>query len=244
MTGATFFDFDGTLVDTFAGIIEAVQRTRAELCAPPLPPDEVRRHIGWGVAHLLAQCHPRMDSLRPDRLPLPTAPSQAAPEENERLITIFRGAYAEVLLLNARTYPGIDAVCRDLFHGGVPLAVISNKPEAFVRQMLAAMALADPFRLILGGDSLPQRKPDAAPLRHAAAHLGVAIERCVMIGDSRLDMEAARAADVPSCGVTWGLAPEEEIAKLKPTYIVRSAAELRGCLHEQLGIPLCPAGAS
>jgi len=228
---AVFFDFDGTLVDTFDGIIAGVQTWRATLNAPPLPPLEVRRHIGWGLPNLLRQTHPGADALRPDRLPHPTTPIAIPPAELEAMIRQWRQLYAAVMLRDARVYPGIGELCADLAAGGTPLAVISNKPERFVRQILAALALSDPFRVVLGGDTLPAQKPDPAPLSHAAQQLRVALEHCIMVGDGEADISVARAAGIPSCGVTWGLHSADEMRRFGPTHLAQDAQELRACLE-------------
>lgn len=226
MSAGFFFDFDGTLVDTFAGIVAAVQRLRAELSAEPLPPKEIQRHIGWGLGNLLRQCHPRLDARRPDDLPSPGQPSPISDEDLTALIPQFRRIYAGVMMIGTRVYPGIAPLCSKWGQRNVALAVISNKPERFVRQILAAIGLADPFSLVLGGDSLPARKPDPAPLQHAARLLGVSLPECVMIGDGRPDLEVARAAGIPSCGVTWGLLTEAQMREFGATHIVHTADEL------------------
>jgi phosphoglycolate phosphatase len=93
---------------------------------------------------------------------------------------------------------------------------------------MAGHGLVDPFTIVVAGDSLPVMKPDPEPLRHAARELGVAIERCVMVGDSRIDIQAARAAGVPCCAVTWGIETEADLAAYGPDAFARTAEELRG----------------
>ena len=234
MTGGVFFDFDGTLVDTFDDIIEAVQRMRAGLGGARLPTAEVRRHIGWGARNLTGQCHPRLDDLRPARLP---ADGEALPLEAAEVASAldrFRTIYQEIFLTHARPYEGIPQLLRDLARDGIDLAVISNKPERFVRQMLAGLGLVDPLRLILGGDSLPVRKPDPLPLRLAAEQMALPLERCVMVGDGPLDVAAAGLAGIPSCAVSWGLLSEEALIALGPGSLVRSVSALETWIRKTL----------
>ena len=223
---AILFDFDGTLVDTFDGIVEGVQRMRARLDAPPLPTDEIRSHIGWGLGNLVGQSHPQLDPLRPDKLPTDGGPLPLSADDLRRVIALFRAEYARVLMLNTRPYPGIPSLCRRLVSADVPLGVVSNKPERFTRQILAALGMADPFAIVLGGDSLPRKKPDPLQIHHAAEILDISAAECVMVGDSALDVQAAQAAGAISCAVTWGLTPEDDLRALRPTWIVHSTEEL------------------
>jgi phosphoglycolate phosphatase len=236
MTGGVLFDFDGTLVDTFDDIVDAVQRMRAALGAPALPDPDVHRHIGWGAPNLIGLCHPRLDDRRPDRLPRDGDPLPLAPAEVERALTLFRDAYRKGLLLRTRAYPGVADLCARLAADGLSLAVVSNKPEVFVRQVLAGLGLVDPFGLIVGGDTTRAHKPDPAMLVHAAGCLGLPLARCVMAGDGPLDLEAARAANLPCCAVTWGLTPEAELIRLGPAGLARTVGELERWLRETLRI--------
>jgi phosphoglycolate phosphatase len=234
MTGGVLFDFDGTLVDTFDDIVEAVQRMRAVYGAAPLPPIEVRRHIGWGTPGLIGQCHPRLDPLRAGGLPPDGAPLPLEAEAVAEALAHFRTAYARLMLRHARVYPGMTDLCRRLDADGLALAVASNKPEGFTRQILAALALADPFRFVIGGDTLPVRKPDPAQLRHAARELGLPLARCVMVGDGPLDIAAARAAGIPCCAVTWGIQSVEELIEQGPSGIARTEGELEQWIRDTL----------
>jgi phosphoglycolate phosphatase len=226
-----FFDFDGTLIDSRQGIIEGVQRLRAECGAGPLPPLTIQEFIGWGVRHLVAWTHPRFDPLRPDRLPPPDGEPPFAAAQLDRLVKDFRRIYGDVMLQEAVVYPGVAQLCQDLEREGASLAVISNKPERFVRQILAAFALADPFTLIIGGDTLPETKPHPRPLQVAAERMRLPLSRCMMVGDGPLDVHAAHAAAIRSCAVTWGFNDEAKLRALNPTAVAHSAAELHAWLR-------------
>lgn len=226
MSHGLLFDFDGTLVDTFDGIVAAVQRMRQRLGAARLRDEEIRPHIGWGIHNLISQSHPRLDHLRPDRLPPDGAPLPIDPHEVEHGIALFREEYAQDLIAGCCVYPGLRELCWQLARDGCGLAIVSNKPERFTRRIMAGHGLVDPFSVVVAGDSLPAMKPDPEPLRHAARALRVAIERCVMVGDSRIDVEAARAAGVPCCAVTWGIESEDKLAAYGPDALARTVGEL------------------
>ncbi len=234
MQRGILFDFDGTLVDTFDDIVEGVQRMRERLRAPRLADDQIRPHIGWGISNLIGQCHPQLDPLRPDRLPADGSPLPVDPQKIQSARDVFREEYARFLIIHTRPYPGIRSLCSRLGAEGVPLAIVSNKPELFIRRLLAALGMADPFALVLGGDSLPVLKPDPEPLHHAARTLGLPSDSCVMVGDSGLDIAAAQAAGLPSLAVTWGLWDRPTLAALKPTRLVRTAGELEACIRLHL----------
>ncbi len=230
------FDFDGTLVDTFGGIVEGVQRMRARLGAPGLPFEEAKRHIGWGVQNLAGQCHPMLDDRRPDHLPEDGGPLPLEAAALQAIVELFREEYRHCQMHQTRAYEGIPEICREYAARGIPLAIVSNKPERFVRHILAALGLADPFALVLGGDSLPTLKPDPRPLLHAIGQLGIETARCAMVGDSALDIRAAQAAQVASVAVSWGIEPAEHLRALDPTHVAESPAQLRACLREALSL--------
>lgn len=242
MQWGVLFDFDGTLVDTFDGIVAAVQRMRGCLGAPPLLDAEIRPHIGWGVHNLIGQCHPQLDPLRPNGLPPDGAPLPIAHDEVERGIALFREEYGKDLVEGCRVYPGMRELCWQLARDGFGLAIVSNKPGRFTRRIMAGHGLVDPFTVVVAGDSLPVMKPDPEPLRHAARALRVEIERCVMVGDSRIDILAAHAAGIPCCAVAWGIEPETELVALGPDRIVGAAGELREWIDRVAGCDNEPDG--
>jgi 2-phosphoglycolate phosphatase len=249
------FDFDGTLADTFGDITEAVQRMRASLGADPLPVKHVTRHIGWGAANLIRLCHPLLDPLRPDRLPRDGGeisltecgdmtlsisdgqPAMAGAPETihisaadwEAARRLNREAVDQVIAENCfqtQLYPGIRDCCRRFAAQGVILAVVSNKNETVMRQLMARLGMVDDFALALGGESLPTRKPDGGPIEFAMAELGIDRQRCVMTGDTAIDIAAARNAGVKACGVSWGLATTAELESTSPDFLAHSVDEM------------------
>jgi phosphoglycolate phosphatase len=232
MTGGLLFDFDGTLVDTFDDIVEGVQRARRALDARPLEPPEIRRHIGWGARRLIGLCHPRLDPLRPERLPDADTALPIPVDELDAALALFRRHYADVLLRCTRAYPGVPEMCAALARDGFSLAVISNKPERFVRQVMAGLALTDPFRLVVGCETAGRAKPDPAPIVYALERLDLPAQRCIMIGDGRQDLLAAQAAGVTGAAVAWGLVPAAELIPLGPAYLARTVPELETWLRK------------
>lgn len=123
-------------------------------------------------------------------------------------------------------YPGIRDCCARFAAQGVVLAVVSNKNETVMRRLMARLAIVDDFALALGGETLPTRKPDPGPIEFAIAELGIDRRRCVMIGDTAIDVAAARNAGVKACAVSWGLASAQELADTHPDYLANSVREM------------------
>ncbi len=109
---------------------------------------------------------------------------------------------------------------------GYRLAIVTNKPFAFVEPILEGLKLTGLFELILGGDSLTQKKPDPMPLLHVCTTLGVAVEACVMVGDSKNDILAANACSMQSLGVTYGYNYGEDINSYNPDVVVDDFADI------------------
>ena len=126
----------------------------------------------------------------------------------------------------SRVYPGVRGGLAALHARGAALACITNKPHAPAVDLLAHLELLDSFELVLGGDSLPRRKPDPLPLLHACSELGVAVEHSVFIGDSINDVEAARAAGMRVACVSYGYNHGRDISETAPDAIIDSLDEL------------------
>lgn len=179
---AAVFDLDGTLVDT-APDIRAVANAvlAAERLGPPLTMAETRGFVGDGTAVFV------------ERMLLARA-GVAEPARAARALARFLALYDDAVVLS-RPYPGAAAALVRLEGAGFALALCTNKPERPARALLAHLGLARHFALVVGGDSLPARKPDPAPLRHAVAALGAGV--AALVGDSEVDAATAAAAGLP-----------------------------------------------
>ena len=185
---AVIFDLDGTLVDSAADIAEAVNRLFDALDLPRVAPALVRGWIGDGVSALVAT------ALAHHHSPVPLA--QALP--------LFMHGYHACLLRSPQLYPGVVPALQALQQAAVPMAICTNKPVDLVPPLLAHLGIDGYFPVIIGGGSLPQRKPHPAPLLATAAGLGVVAAQCLMVGDSGTDHAAAVAAAMPVALVRYG----------------------------------------
>ena len=185
---ALIFDLDGTLVDSLPGIATALNAA-LDACGWPVHPEpSVRGFIGDGVIMLARRA----------------APPDASAEEITRLVEAFRSEYASAWQKGTRVFSGMQALLRDLATAGHPLAVLSNKPHDFTVDMVATLLPGLPFTTVLGHRPGMAPKPDPAGALEIAAHLGRPPARCVLIGDSTMDLETAAAAGMPALAVGWG----------------------------------------
>ena len=207
-------DLDGTLVDSVPDIAWCIDRTMPRFGIPPRGEALVRRWVGNGVERLV------------ERALTGSSDTPADP-------TLLRDACAAFLDLyfdhghdRSRVYPGVCEGLAALRAHGAILACITNKPHAPAVDLLTHLALLDSFELVLGGDSLPRRKPDPLPLLHASSRLGVALEQSVFVGDSVNDVAAARAAGMRIACVSYGYNHGRDISESAPDAVIDSLDEL------------------
>ncbi|MEO8304096.1 MAG: phosphoglycolate phosphatase [Betaproteobacteria bacterium] len=213
--GAIAFDLDGTLLDTIHDLAASVNALLAELALPALPKDDIRAMVGKGIANLVQRALARASGVAPDAI--------ETAELNDALGR-YQAHYAARLGRETRAFPGMREGLERLAAMGVPLAVITNKSTRFVHPHLAQAGIEHFFKVVIGGDDLPTKKPDPAPLVHAAALLGVAQDRLLMVGDSVNDVLAARAAGSPVLVVPYGYNEGEPVQILDADGIVPSLA--------------------
>lgn len=210
------FDLDGTLVDSAPDLAWCIDRTMPRFGVPPRGEALVRDWVGDGVQRLVE----RALTGEPD--------ARADPELLREACAVFLELYSEHGRDRSRVYPGVRGGLAAMRNHGATLACITNKPRKPAVDLLAHLGLLDAFALVLGGDSLPRRKPDPLPLRHAGSVLGAAVERSVFVGDSAGDVAAARAAGMRVACVRYGYNHGRDISEAAPDAIVDSLEELAG----------------
>ena len=149
--------------------------------------------------------------------------------EAEHALQLFNGFYEDGHELTV-VYPGVRDTLKWLSKQGVEMALITNKPERFVAPLLDEMKLGRYFRWIIGGDTLPQQKPDPAALLFVMRLAGVVGQQARFVGDSRTDVVAARAASVPCVALSYGYNHGRPIAEEGPTRVLDDLRQLLpGC---------------
>lgn len=193
------FDLDGTLADTLGDIAASVAFVRGRHGLPPLPLAAVRGMVGDGALLLLQRA---LGELR--RPPHDAAFWQAA-----------RALYGEhhraQCTATVQLYPGVGDGLQRFAAAGHPLAVVTNKPRPFADAILRHLGIDRLLPVVVGGDCLPQRKPDPAPLRLALERLGCAAAGASMVGDGTTDLRAGRAAGLATIGCLYGYRSEDEL---------------------------------
>ncbi|HEK1687083.1 TPA: phosphoglycolate phosphatase [Pseudomonas putida] len=219
------FDLDGTLIDSVPDLAAAVDRMLLELGRPAAGLDAVRHWVGNGAEVLVRRA--LAGGIEHDAVDAQLA---------ERALALFMEAYGESHELTV-VYPGVRDTLRWLRKQGVEMALITNKPERFVGPLLDQMKIGRYFRWIIGGDTLPQKKPDPAALLFVMKMAGIAPEQSLFVGDSRSDVQAARAAGVKSVGLTYGYNHGRPIDEESPSLVLDDLRLLLpGCLVTDTGI--------
>lgn len=208
------YDLDGTLVDTSGDIVEAMNHLFRELGAHPLPPREIIKAVGIGVRELVSKCLNTHD-----------------PKTLEKAVTIYRAYYAEHLLDKSHLYPGAVEVLE--FFKARRQAVLTNKPNPFSRQILEGLKVAHYFSDIVAGDTDYPRKPDPTAIFSLMKKAGVGCDETLFIGDSPIDVEAGRNAEVQTVVVRHGFADEQALDACNPQIMIGSFEELIGLAKKE-----------
>ena len=201
------YDLDGTLVDTAEDITRSINFMLAEFDKPKRTRKEVAAFVGLGVFHLVQNVLGEDD-----------------PKRVEKAIKVYRGHYAKHMLDTSRLFPGAAEFLAHFRE--CKQAVITNKPNPFSRDLLAALGVAGYFFEIVGGDSVYPKKPDPASALALMTRVGARPEETVLIGDSVMDVQTARHAGIMSVCVSHGLADRQELIDAAPDVIVVCFSEL------------------
>lgn len=227
---AIVFDLDGTLIDSAPDIHAASAKMLAGAGRPPLSLPTVRSFIGRGVPVLIRRI----------------MAATGLPEDeavHSKLVADFTAHYAAAPAARTALYPGCAAVLDTLAHSGFALGICTNKPEAATRAILAHFGLDRLFGAIVGGDSLPERKPHPAPLTASFARLGA--DARLYVGDSEVDGETAARAGVAFALFTEGYrqAPVDDVPHAYAFSDYGNFAPVVAAAFPDAGAPALPAGA-
>ncbi len=182
------FDLDGTLADTAPDLTAALNHALRHLGRPPVPAEDVRHMVGHGARALLGKGLAATGAMTPELV--------------EQGFPIFLDYYEAHIADGTRPFRGVGAALDALAARGAALAVCTNKLEGLAHQLIDALGWRDRFAAVVGGDTLPVRKPDPAPLRAAIDRAGGG--PAAFVGDSTTDTLTATAAGVPCIAVSFG----------------------------------------
>lgn len=214
------FDLDGTLIDTAPDLLDSLNHCLRSAQVPEVAPGEIRRFVGQGSRVMIER------AFAAHGKPLADGQLDALQER-------FLAHYTAGMPGKSRPYPGVlDAIAR--FHAaGFTTAVCTNKLEHLSRQLLEALDIAKLFESICGADTFDHRKPDPRHLLETIALAGGDRDRAVMIGDSRTDIDTAKAAGIPVVAVDFGYT-DRPVHLFEPSRVISHFDELTVDLAESL----------
>ena len=210
------FDLDGTLIDSRLDLALAVNAARDDAGMGPLDHKLIYSYVGNGAPMLIRR------SLGPE----------AAEQQVDQALEFFYSYYREHMLDNTYLYPGVQESLDTFLADGRQLAVLTNKPVRFSREIIKGLGLAAHFQRVYGGNSFETKKPDPYGLNFLMDELGASKSSTLVIGDSAVDVETARNSGTASCGVTYGLQPES-FEEHPPDMLVDRMPELVELLRNQ-----------
>lgn len=181
------FDLDGTLLDSAPDFVATIAVLAGRHGLPAAGMEVIRPVVSKGSRAMLAAAFP-----------------QLAQAEREALVPDFLATYQGLIGQHAVLFEGVAAMLAALDNAGTIWGIVTNKPEYLARDILPQQGWVERCSVLVGGDTLAEKKPHPLPLLHAAAQLGTDPQRCVYVGDDERDIQAARAAGMPSVAVLWG----------------------------------------
>ena len=209
------FDLDGTLINSALDLALAVNYMLETIEQETFSEDIIHGWVGNGALMLVKR------ALSGSR----TVDEKLDESYVEKALKIFLDYYEKNLCNATVTYPHVVSTLKTL-EEKYTLAIVTNKPFAFVEPILKGLEMDGLFKFILGGDSLSEKKPHPMPLLHVCEKLSISVEASVMVGDSKNDILAAHACGMDSVGVTYGYNYGEDIGVHKPIVILDDFSEL------------------
>jgi phosphoglycolate phosphatase len=206
---AVIFDLDGTLLDTLDDLADSANEALAACGLPVHPVNAYRTFVGEGMAVLIERILP---------------PERREPPLFQQVLQTYQSVYSRRWREKSRPYPGIVDMLLALKAKGIPLTVLSNKPQAYTEICMAHFLEGFGFEIILGQRDHVPRKPNPAGALEIAQRLSLDPSRILFIGDTATDMDTATAAGMIPVGVLWGFREEEELRAHGARYIVSDPA--------------------
>jgi phosphoglycolate phosphatase len=212
---AVIFDLDGTLLDSLADIAAAANRALAALGLPGHDTEAYRRMVGSGADVLM---------------------QRALPDDQQTLLRSalerFREHYRSGMLDHTAPYEGVPQLLDRLSERGVPMAVLSNKPDAAAQQIVATLLGRWTWSAVAGHRADVPKKPDPVAATRMAEKLGVEPADCLFVGDSAVDMQTAVNAGMRPIGVLWGFRDRGELIEHGAAELLEQPLELLDHLAE------------
>lgn len=211
------FDLDGTMLDTYAPILESMRYATKTVFGEALPDSKLVSMVGQPLVT-------QMQAFAAER--------GCGSEVADELTRVYREYNERDLDEKSFPFPGIPEAIASLKNAGFTVGVVTSKRAVLATKSLKAHGLFDAFACVNGAEDSTAHKPDPDPLLTAAKKLGVSPDRCVYVGDSPYDLQAAHAANMPCVGVAWGkFFGREILLEQMPSVLIASPEELVGAVE-------------
>ncbi|WP_293714016.1 MULTISPECIES: phosphoglycolate phosphatase [unclassified Stenotrophomonas] len=184
---AVLFDLDGTLLDSAPDFVVTANRMLQARGMPEVSLEQLRPAVSKGARAMLAVAFPQMGEA-----------------ERQALVPEFLEIYEALIGQYATLFDGVETMLQALEEAGTTWGIVTNKPEYLARLILPQLGWEQRCAVLIGGDTLAERKPHPLPLEVAAQRIDIAASACVYVGDDERDIIAARAAGMPSVAALWG----------------------------------------
>ncbi len=189
------FDLDGTLLDTAPDMYRAFSALLSERHRAPVAYERVRPRVSHGAGGVLRAGFDDVGETEFDAL-------------RQRFLELYRDA----LCVDTRLFPGMERALDAIAAHGLAAGIVTNKAAWLTEPLIDSLGLRTRFACVVSGDTVAERKPHPLPLLHAARLAGAAPAECVYVGDAARDIEAARAAGMPSLVARYGYhGPDDDL---------------------------------
>jgi N-acetyl-D-muramate 6-phosphate phosphatase len=187
------FDLDGTLLDSAPDMLATVNLLRARHGMVPMPLAGLRPHVSRGSRAMLVAAFPDLDAAQRDAM-----------------VPDFLETYLSILGQHSGLFDDVETLLAALEADGARWGIVTNKPEYLAREVLPQLGWEGRCAILIGGDTLAERKPHPLPLQVAAQRLDSTMADCVYVGDDERDIQSARAAGMRSVAALWGYRGDDE----------------------------------
>lgn len=211
MYKAVIFDLDGTLVNSLYDLAASMNKALIAYGLPAHPDERYKKFVGSGRDILIERA---------------VGKEKLTPQLKKDLVTFFDKDYALHCMDQTRPYDGISELLDSLYTAGVMTAVLSNKPDQFVKEMMGRLFPGFSFTLAWGKKPEYKAKPDPSALFAMLNEMNMQKKDCLYVGDSDVDVYTAQNAGLPFCGVEWGFRGREELIGAGAQAAVKTAREL------------------
>ena len=208
---AIIFDMDGTLLDTVADIGEAANRTLSHNNLPQHPLESYKHFVGEGARLLIERALP-IENRTEDLI--------------SECLELFFQEYSNTWNNHTKLYPGIEELLNSLSELPVTLSILSNKPDNFTKACAAEYLNPWQFFKVIGNSDAIPRKPEPTGALSIVSELSLNPDECLFVGDTKIDMQTARAAGMTSIGVLWGFRPRKELVEAGANYLINAPKDL------------------